>query len=62
MTDAMWMLDRVGYDGISTKASFGRGRDILDFEYALTWDNESMSYNFEGNLVEILNKAKIEEK
>ena len=52
MTDAMWMLDRG--DGISTKASLkGRGRDILDFEYALTWDNESMSYNFEGNLVEI---------
>ena len=52
MTDAMWMLDRG--DGLSTKASLkGRGRDILDFEYALTWDNETMSYNFEGNLVEI---------
>ena len=52
MTDAMWMLDRG--DGLNTKASLvGRGRDILDFEYALTWDNEKMSYGFEGNLVEI---------
>jgi hypothetical protein len=49
MTDAMWMLDRG--DGINSKASLsGRGRDILDFEYALTWDNETMSYSFEGNL------------
>ena len=49
MTDAMWMLDRG--DGINSKASLkGRGRDILDFEYALEWDSESMSYKFEGNL------------
>ena len=49
MTDAMWMLDRG--DSINSKASLkGRGRDILDFEYALNWDNESMSYSFEGNL------------
>jgi len=52
MTDAMWMLDRG--DGANSKASLkGRGRDILDFEYALNWDNETMSYTFEGNLVEI---------
>jgi len=49
MTDAMWMLDRG--DGVNSKASLiGRGRDILDFEYALNWDNESMSYKFDGNL------------
>jgi len=49
MTDAMWMLDRG--DGLNSKASLkGRGRDILDFEYALTWNNETMSYSFEGNL------------
>ena len=49
MTDAMWMLDRG--DGLNSKASLkGRGRDILDFEYALIWDNETMSYSFEGNL------------
>ena len=49
MTDAMWMLDRG--DGVNSKASLiGRGRDILDFEYALDWDNEAMSYKFEGNL------------
>ena len=54
MTDAMWMLDRG--DGINSKASLkGRGRDILDFEYALTWDNESMSYKYEGNL-DLINK------
>jgi RecA-family ATPase len=54
MTDAMWMLDRG--DGIKSKASLtGRGRDILDFEYALDWDNERMTYNFEGNL-EVVNK------
>ena len=49
MTDAMWMLDRG--DGINSKASLkGRGRDILDFEYAIQWDDETMSYKFEGNL------------
>jgi len=49
MTDAMWMLDRG--DGPNSKASLkGRGRDILDFEYALNWSNESMAYSFEGNL------------
>ena len=49
MTDAMWMLDRG--DGLNSKASLkGRGRDILDFEYALIWDNETMSYSFDGNL------------
>ncbi|MGI9571928.1 MAG: AAA family ATPase [Candidatus Actinomarinaceae bacterium] len=49
MTDAMWMLDRG--DGLNSKASLkGRGRDIYDFEYALAWDNETMSYSFEGNL------------
>ena len=49
MTDFMWMLDRG--DGVNSKASLtGRGRDILDFEYALAWSNETMSYNFEGNL------------
>jgi len=54
MTDAMWMLDRG--DGINSKASIkGRGRDILDFEYALSWDNDSMRYKFEGNL-DIINK------
>ena len=49
MTDAMWMLDRG--DGANSKASLkGRGRDILDFEYALNWSNDTMSYSFEGNL------------
>jgi hypothetical protein len=36
---------------INSKASLkGRGRDILDFEYAIQWDDETMSYKFEGNL------------
>ena len=54
MTDAMWMLDRG--DGVNSKASLkGRGRDILDFEYALNWDGDSMSYLYEGNL-DIINQ------
>ena len=54
MTDAMWMLDRG--DGVNSKASLkGRGRDILDFEYALNWDGVSMSYLYEGNL-DIINQ------
>ena len=53
-TDAMWMLDRG--DGVNSKASLkGRGRDILDFEYALNWDGVSMSYLYEGNL-DIINQ------
>ena len=52
MTDFMWMLDRG--DGNDKKASLiGRGRDILDFEYALKWNDSDMSYEWEGNLVEI---------
>jgi hypothetical protein len=51
MTDFMWMLDR-GDQG--TFASLkGRGRDIEDFEYALSWNDKTWKYDCEGKLYEI---------
>ena len=51
ISDAFWLIDR---GDTSPSASIkGRGRDILDFEYAVTWDAMSWSYKFEGQLSDI---------
>ena len=31
----------------------GRGRDIMDFEYSLTWNEETWRYDYVGNLGEV---------
>ena len=31
----------------------GRGRDILDFEYAVKWNDNTMTYDYVGNKVQI---------
>ena len=36
MADAMWLVDRG--DNSDTATIIGRGRDILDFEYAVEWN------------------------
>jgi hypothetical protein len=51
MTDFMWMLDR-GDQGTAASLK-GRGRDIEDFEYALTWNEKKWKYDCEGKLYEI---------
>ena len=51
MTDFMWMLDR-GDQGTAASLK-GRGRDIEDFEYALTWNEKTWKYDCEGKLYEI---------
>lgn len=51
MTDFMWMLDR-GDQGTSASLK-GRGRDMEDFEYALTWNEKTWKYDCEGKLYEI---------
>ena len=51
MTDAMWLVDR---GDVSPNASItGRGRDILDFEYAVKWNDNTMTYDYVGNKVQI---------
>ena len=48
MTDAMWMIDR---GDVSDKASIvGRGRDIHDFAFAVSWSSFCWSYQIEGDL------------
>ena len=49
--DAMWLVERGEHGAQST--FIGRGRDIMDFEYALNWNEETMRYDFVGNLQEI---------
>jgi len=51
ITDAMWMLDR---GDVSGQASLiGRGRDIMDFEYSLTWNPDTWRYTYSGQLHEV---------
>jgi hypothetical protein len=49
--DAMWLIERGEHGAQST--FIGRGRDIMDFEYALNWNQETWRYDFSGNLQEI---------
>ena len=49
--DAMWLVERGEHGAQST--FIGRGRDIMDFEYALNWDSETWRYEFVGNLQEV---------
>ena len=51
MTDAMWVIDRG--DNSPNASITGRGRDILDFQYAVKWNDETMTYDFVGNKFEI---------
>ena len=51
MTDAMWLIDRG--DNSPNASITGRGRDILDFQYAVKWNDETMTYDFVGNKFEI---------
>jgi hypothetical protein len=46
MSDAMWLMDR----GDNSNSAFvkGRGRDISDFEYSITWNPETWRYDFLG--------------
>lgn len=46
MSDAMWLLDR----GDNSNSAFikGRGRDIGDFEYSITWNPATWRYDFLG--------------
>lgn len=46
MSDAMWLLDR----GDNSNSAFikGRGRDIPDFEYSITWNPVTWRYDFLG--------------
>jgi len=46
IADCMWLIDR----GESNKGSFtGRGRDILDFEFAVQWDDSKFRYEYLGD-------------
>jgi RecA-family ATPase len=49
MTDAMWLIDRG--DNSPNASITGRGRDILDFEYAVKWHDETMQYEYVGDKV-----------
>jgi hypothetical protein len=49
MTDAMWLLDRG--DNSPNASIIGRGRDIMDFEYAVKWHDETMRYEYVGDKV-----------
>jgi hypothetical protein len=51
MTDAMWLIDRG--DNSQTASITGRGRDIMDFEYAVKWNDNTWTYDFVGNRVEM---------
>ena len=48
MTDAMWLIDRG--ETAKNASITGRGRDIVDFEYAVRWNEDKFQYDFEGNL------------
>ena len=48
MTDAMWLIDRG--ETAKNASITGRGRDIVDFEYAVKWNEDKFQYDFEGNL------------
>jgi len=51
MSDAMWLVERGEHGAPSTL--IGRGRDIHDFEYSLTWNEETWRYDYVGNLAEV---------
>ena len=51
MCDAMWLCER-GENGAQS-TMIGRGRDIHDFEYSLTWNEETWRYDYVGNLSEV---------
>jgi len=51
MCDAMWLCERGEHGAPSTL--IGRGRDIHDFEYSLTWNEETWRYDYLGNLAEV---------
>ena len=51
MCDAMWLCERGEHGAQSTL--IGRGRDIHDFEYSLTWNEETWRYDWVGNLQEV---------
>ena len=51
MCDAMWLCER-GENGAQSTL-IGRGRDIHDFEYSLTWNEETWRYDYVGNLGEV---------
>jgi len=48
MCDAMWLCERGEHGAKSTL--IGRGRDIMDFEYSLTWNQETWRYDYLGDL------------
>ena len=51
ISDAFWLIDR---GDTSPSASIkGRGRDIIDFEYAVKWNEGTWSYEYEGQLSDI---------
>jgi len=49
--DAMWLVERGEHGAQST--FIGRGRDIMDFEYSLKWNEETWRYDWVGNLQEV---------
>ena len=49
--DAMWLIERGEHGAQST--FIGRGRDIMEFEYALNWNQETWRYDWVGNLQEV---------
>ena len=49
--DAMWLVER-GEHGVQSTL-IGRGRDIMDFEYSLNWNQETWRYDWVGNLQEV---------
>ena len=49
--DAMWLIERGEHGSQST--FIGRGRDIMDFEYSLNWNQETWRYDWVGNLQEV---------
>jgi len=51
MCDAMWLCER-GEHG-SPSSLIGRGRDIHDFEYSLTWNEDTWRYDYVGDLAEV---------
>ena len=51
MCDAMWLCER-GENGAQSTLR-GRGRDIHDFEYSLTWNEDTWRYDYIGNLGEV---------
>ena len=48
MCDAMWLCERGEHGSKSTL--IGRGRDIMDFEFALDWNPETWRYDLIGDL------------